>query len=202
MRWLPLVLALLCLPANGQSIPLEAAQYKRPFLKAVRQVWGLDAPAWLAAQVGQESGWRDGLTSSASARGLCQFIEGTASGIERQYAGLASWGRYSPAWCFYAQSLLMRDLFRDFAVGRNECDGIKFAGAGYNGSPSTLRREIALCVADHPNCDRRLWSENVATKRYRAVNYWQENRGYVFRITRNEPLYESDGWGRAYCKGR
>jgi hypothetical protein len=95
----------------------------------------------------------------------------------------------------------MRDLYGDFNEGRDDCNRIKFAGAGYNGAPATLRREIDLCAADR-NCDVHLWSENVATKRSRAIPYWQENRSYVSRITQREGIYAADGWGAASCKGR
>lgn len=167
-------------------------------MKATRQVWGLEAPAWLAAQVGQESGWRDGLTSSAGARGLCQFIPATAAGIEQQYVGLAGWGRYSPTWCFYAQALLMRDLFADYRPDRDRCNAIQFAGSAYNGGPTMLGREIALCHVD-PDCDARFWDESVATQNARAGWAWRENRAYVFRITQREPLYAAAGWGARYC---
>lgn len=181
------------------SVPLEADQWKRQYLNQARQVWGLDLPAWLAAQVGQESGWRDGLRSSAGAQGLCQFIEATAVGIERQYAGLASWGRYSPRWCFYAQNLLMRELFHDYRDIRDGCNAIKFAGSAYNGGPTMLGREVALCVVDK-TCDREHWDENVAVKNARAGWAWRENREYVTRITQREAAYAATGWGRVYCR--
>lgn len=199
LRCLVLSLALTLGLADAQ-VPPEARAWKRQYLGAARQVWGLDLPAWQAAQVGQESGWRDGLTSSAGARGLCQFIPATAAGVERQYAGLESWGRYSPRWCFYAQSLLMRELFHDYRPDRDECSAIAFAGSAYNGGPTMLRREIALCVTD-PICDHEHWSENVETKNARAGWAWRENRSYVHRITVREPVYAASGWGRAYCGG-
>src|SRR5687768_7077731 len=121
-------------PSSGE-VPHEARVWKRQWIGTMRQIWGADTPAWMAAQIGQESGWRDGLTSSASAKGLCQFIAPTAAGVERQYEGLASLGRYSPKWCFYAQGLLMRELYQDYDEDRDRCNGIKFAGSAYNGGP-------------------------------------------------------------------
>lgn len=181
-------------------IPEAAKSWKRQYLSAARSIWGLDLPSWLAAQVEQESGWRDGLTSSAGARGLCQFIPATARSIEDQYEDLAEWGRYSPQWCFYAQNLLMRDLYQTFHKnGRDNCNGIKFAGSAYNGGPTMLNREIALCTVD-PDCDNDKWSENVATKNARANWAWRENRTYVQRITAREAAYALGGWGIPYCK--
>ena len=194
------ILLLMLLPVLADAaVPLQAEPHKRPFLRAVRQVWGLEHPAWLAAQVGQESGWRDGLTSTAGAKGICQFIGPTAFGIENQYPGLASLARFSPQWCFWAQSLLMADLYAEFGVGRTRCEGIRFAGSAYNGGPGILRREAALCAADWPDCDQRQWSENVAVKNARAGWAWRENRTYVSRITRAEGDYAAQGWGTAWC---
>lgn len=179
-------------------IPDASRTHKRSYLSAVQSVWGLNSPAWLAAQVEAESGWRDGLVSSANARGLCQFIPSTAAGMERLYPGLANQTRYSPYWCYYAQSLLMRDLYKQFKPGRDECNGIKFASAGYNGAPSTLQREIAVCLTDKL-CDPTRWDANVAIKTSRKPEHWKENRNYVARIARREPTYVQDGWGIGYC---
>lgn len=181
------------------EIPRAAAQWKRAFIKAQREVWGLNTPAWLAAQVGQESGFRDGLTSSVGARGLTQFMPGTAAGMERLYPDLVALGRYSPQWAFRAQALLTRDLYREFGKDRDPCNGAKHTLAGYNGSPSTLRKEVALCAADFPNCDSRLWDENVATKRARIPAHWHESRTYVFRIMQREKAYADSGWGVLFC---
>lgn len=180
-------------------IPATAQPWKRQYLKAVREVWGLNSPAWLAAQVGQESGWRDGLVSTAAARGMCQFIEGTAAGIERQNAGLAALGRYSPAWCFRAQALLMRDLFRTYSDVRDPCNGIKFAGSAYNGGPSALNREIGLCHKERATCHYEHWS-HVSMKNSRAAWAYRENRDYVKRITDRSATYSVAGWGADFCE--
>ena len=189
------------MPSQPEELipPVKAHAWKRAYLSAARQVWGLELPAWQAAQVGQESAWTDGLTSSAKARGLCQFIEATARGIEAQYEGLAAWGRYSPQWCFYAQSLLMRDLYRRYREGRTPCDAIRFAGSAYNGGPTMLGRETALCLT-HADCNAFTW-EGVSAHNARAPWAYRENRSYVARITTREPPYAATGWGRAYCKG-
>jgi soluble lytic murein transglycosylase-like protein len=195
------LLAWACWPwpsAYSFEVPREAKEWKRLYVGTVRQVWGLSTPAWLAAQIGQESGWRDGLTSSAGARGLCQFIPATAAGIEGQFDGLASLGRYSPKWCFYAQALHMRDLYADYARGRDRCEAIKFSGAAYNGGPTALAREIGLCGQDR-SCDPTRWAD-VAQKTSRAGWAIRENRGYVTRITEREGAYASTGWGMEYCR--
>lgn len=184
--------------AAALEVPREAAAYKRDFVRIHRQVWGLDNPAMLAAQIGQESGWVDGLTSRAGARGMCQFIAATAAGVEDQYPGLASWGRYSPTWCLYAQALHMRDLVRDYEEDRDACNAMRFALSAYNGGPRMLNREVALCKADDI-CDYEWWNENVAVKNARAGWAWRENRTYVARISLREQFYAADGWGKAVC---
>jgi soluble lytic murein transglycosylase-like protein len=185
-------------PSEAQTVPPEARAWKRLYIGTVRQVWGASLPAWLAAQVGQESGWRDQLTSSAGAKGLTQFMPRTAEGMEEKYPHLSSLGRYSPKWAFYAQALLMRDLYHDYAPGRDRCEVIKFAGSAYNGGPVALNREIGLCGGDR-NCNPTKW-EDVAAKVSRAGWAIRENRNYVARITAREGLYAQSGWGAAYCR--
>lgn len=196
-----LVFLLVAVTSNalGQAIPRAADAHKREFIRVTRQVWGLTAPAWLASQIEAESGWVDGLTSSANARGLCQVIPTTAAGVEHQYYGLANLGRYSARYCYYFISLHMRDLYRDFLENRDRFNAIRFASAAYNGAPSTLRSEIALCAAD-ADCDPNEWSENVATKRARAIHHWRESRGYVARIARREPVYAEALWGELWTR--
>ena len=186
--------------AFSQGVPHEANVWKRQWQGTMRQIWGLDAPAWGASQIEAESAWRDGRTSSAGAMGLAQFIPSTAQGMERLYPGLASMGRYSPKWSFYANGILMRDLYREFGKDRDKCNGIMLSGAGYNGSPSTLRKEIFLCTTDL-KCDVRLW-EDIAKKSARAPQHWRESRNYVARITRREPSYAAESWGVAFCVER
>ena len=193
-------LAWLLLPWPSEAaVPRAAEPHQRQFIGAWRAVLGAAVPAMMGAQVEAESAWRDGQTSSANARGLCQFIEPTAIGIERQNPGLGALGRYSPAWCARAQALLMRDLRDTFATGRGPCSAWLFALAGYNGSPSTLRREIAACAADI-DCDHSRWFEHVATHRARTWAHWNESRGYVLRIFSREPVYAAAGWGVSLCR--
>lgn len=186
-------------PATVFKVPPAARPWKRQYLKVVHEVWGLNYPSWLAAQVGQESSWRDGLTSKAHARGLCQFIAPTAIGIERQHPGLVALGRYSPAWCFRAQAILMKDLYRTYKAVRDPCNTIKLAGSAYNGGPMMLNREIGLCHKDvKKGCHYEHW-EHIAPKNARAEWAWKENRDYVFRITQRSKAYADDGWGADYC---
>ena len=186
--------------ASAQLPPVPGSRmHKRAYLSAVQAIWGLNYPAWLAAQVEAESLWIDKRVSSANAQGICQFIPPTAEGLEKVYLDLAKMARYSPYWCYYAQSLLMRDLYDSFlAKDRTQCDTLKFATAGYNGSPATLRREMAICAED-PKCDPNKWELNVGTKSDRRPEHFLESRTYVRRIGRRESVYTQDGWGKGVC---
>lgn len=164
-----------------------------------RQVWGLENPAFLAAQIEAESYWIDGRISSAAARGLCQFIEPTAAGVERLDPGLVELGRYSPAWCFRAQATLMKDEFGRFKPGRGSCTALLLAASSYNGGPKLLQREIDLCARD-PGCDPSRWFGHISSQSARARWAWNENRPYVERIWAREPNYAAEGWGTSECR--
>jgi hypothetical protein len=205
MRWL-VVLVLIFWSVRGYAsshfvVPSIAERYKRIYIAAWRTHWGLNYPAALGAQIGQESGWREGLTSSAKARGQCQAIEPTAIALNKQVPGLSSLPMYGPHWCAVAQAALMKELYGRFRMaGRGECDQLKFALSAYNGGLVMLSREIAECVRDGvDNCDPTQWSEHVEYKRSRAGWAFVENRTYVRRIIARESTYATAGWGREWC---
>lgn len=185
--------------AGASMIPREARALKREFVAVNRQIWGPENPAFLAAQVDAESGWVDGLTSSAKARGICQFIEGTAAGAEKKWqSDLAGLARYSPRWCLRAQSRLMKEEYDRWIVGRGQCSAILFSASAYNGGPSRLAAETFLC-ADDEDCAADRWFGNVARKKARAQWAIDENRAYVMRIFQSEPSYADDGFGILFC---
>lgn len=186
-------------PSGSDGVPRAADRYKRDFVAVNRQIWGIGNPAFTASQIEAESAWRDGQTSSANARGLCQFIEPTALGIERQYEDIAGLARYSPAWCFRANAYLMRDEVARYKPGRGECTALLMAASAYNGGPYRLNAEIAMCREDAA-CDASRWFGHVDSKRSRAWWAWNENRPYVTRIYSREPAYAADGWGRLVCR--
>lgn len=170
------------------------------FVGEYRQIFGLAFPAMLPAQIQAESGWRDGLTSSANAQGLCQFLPSVGASLERQNPGLSDLARFSPAWCAKSHALLMRDLRRMFGKDRSPCTAHLFALAGYVGSPSTLQREIALCEATD-GCNPNRWFLNVAETQGRRDDHFRESRDYVLKIFGLEPVYAATGsWGSSICR--
>lgn len=187
----------------GQDNNLLRAEYhKKEWQKAWRDVWGYgNVPALAAMQVEQESGWVDGRLSSANARGICQFIEPTAVGIETQYNDLIALGRYSVKWCYRAQALLMKDLYDSYIKqGYSPCSAFLMALSAYNGGPSMLKQEQQLCQVDD-DCNHYLWFLNVEPQRKsRAYKYWVENREYVWKIFKREKVYADADWGIMVCQ--
>lgn len=56
------------------------------YARAQAQAYGVD-PDIFARQIGQESGWRPGAESPAGARGIAQFMPGTAADVARRMGG-------------------------------------------------------------------------------------------------------------------
>lgn len=191
---------LACSPARSASdVPRAALVLKRDFVRAHRQVWGVENPAFLAAQIEAESRWIDGQTSSAGARGICQAIEPTAAALERRYSDLAGLGRYSIHWCLLAGARLMREEFERYLPGRGRCSALLFAASAYNGGPTRLNAEVTLCEADQA-CDPSRWFGHVSSKRSRSWAAWNENRPYTERIFTREPAYADAGFGVLTCR--
>jgi hypothetical protein len=82
---IPLLITLLVPPARGQ-VPAQANIYRAQLTREARAAWGLEAPVVLfAAQIHQESGWREDARSPVGALGLAQFMPGTAAWIAQLY---------------------------------------------------------------------------------------------------------------------
>jgi soluble lytic murein transglycosylase-like protein len=92
------------------------------------------AAALIAAQLYAESGFNPFAVSGAGARGIAQFMPGTA----RSY-GLTN--PFDPAASISAQAHLMRDLLRKFG-------SVSLALAAYNAGPAPVER--CGCVPGYP----------------------------------------------------
>jgi hypothetical protein len=89
--------------AQSATIPPQAKQHKALLIREARAQWGMDAPiATMAAQIHQESTWRDDAVSPAGAQGLAQFMPSTAKwlpSVAPDPANLCRFhhpGRYGP----------------------------------------------------------------------------------------------------------
>ncbi len=120
--------------ADGRSaVPsFVPAAYRDSIARAASR-WNVSA-ALLAAQLYAESGFNPFAVSPAGARGIAQFMPGTA----RTY-GLRN--PFDPRESISAQAHLMRDLLRQFA-------SVSLALAAYNAGPAPVAR--CGCVPPYP----------------------------------------------------
>jgi soluble lytic murein transglycosylase-like protein len=173
----------------AQAIPLQAEQYRRDLIRESQAVWGLSAPvSLLAAQVHQESMWRADAVSWAGAAGLTQFMGATAQDIGRRYGGLVN--RFDARWSLRAQSLYMRELYRQIDA-MNESERWAFSLSGYNGGLRRVFQRQALS-ADPRRCIYSTCAINP------GIAAWaqRENEGYSRRIMLTlGPMYYAAGWG-------
>jgi soluble lytic murein transglycosylase-like protein len=182
---------------SAQPVPPQAEQYRRDLVRAAQASFGLDAPvSALAAQVMQESLFRADAVSWAGARGLAQMMPATAQGLARQYPSLNPVNEFDPRWSLRAQSVLMRDLVRQFdGAGANECEVWCYAATAYNGGPKwTLRR-----IAASPK-PRRCFGVTSAINPGIRPSAQAENQHYPIAVyLRHEPKFVSAMWGRGVC---
>jgi soluble lytic murein transglycosylase-like protein len=196
---LGLIIVLVPISACAADIPRAAFQYRDDLIRAARFVWGLEAPtATMAAQVHQESAWRERAQSSYAA-GLAQFTPATAEWISGVYRGeLADPDPFNPGWALRALVRYDRHLWERAGYAATDCDRWAFALAGYNGGAGWINRERRVTAA--MNLDAARWWEHVETQCVRADWACRENREYPRRILyRHQPLYVAAGWGPGVC---
>jgi hypothetical protein len=121
-------------PGDGRSaVPTFVPAAYRDSIARTASRWNVSA-ALLAAQLYAESGFNPFAVSPAGARGIAQFMPGTA----RSY-GLRD--PFDPAASIQAQARLMRDLLRRFGT-------VPLALAAYNAGPAPVAR--CGCVPPYP----------------------------------------------------
>jgi len=112
------------------------AQYA-PMIARAAQRWNVSG-VLLAAQLHQESGFNPNAVSKAGARGIAQFMPGTAADY-----GLRD--PHDPAASIDAQARLMRDHLRRFGA-------VPLALAAYNAGPAPVER--CGCVPPYPETQK------------------------------------------------
>lgn len=184
-------------PRASREVPTAALRHRADLTRNARAVWGLDAPvAVLAAQVHQESGWREAVRSPAGALGMAQFMPATAKWIAQAYPSLAAPDPMNPSWALRAMVTYDRHLWERVSAA-DDCHRWAMALSAYNGGLGWISRDKA--VAASQGLDPSRWWEHVETVNAgRSASNWRENRGYPVRILRQlAPLYAS--WGQGVC---
>lgn len=194
---LVLVVALPLL-AFAQAIPRDAYRYRGDLTRAAHGIWGLDAPvATFAAQIHQESRWRETAVSSAGARGVAQFMPATAQWIGGAYTALGPGDPANPVWAIRALVTYDKHIHERIAAA-TPCERMWMTLWGYNGGPGWVTRDQAKARQAGADPRRALAVEPFNAGRNPAA--FAENRGYPRLIlTRFEPLYVQSGFGQGSC---
>ncbi len=188
-------------PARAQSMAISRAAeaHRHTLIQQSRMVWGLSAPtATFAAQIQQESGWRNGLTSRTGAQGLTQFMPGTARWIATIDPELVAVHPLNPRWALRALVVYDYWLYNRVA-GSNPCEHMAFALSAYNGGLGWVNKRKAR--SNQPGvCFGATCEINPGI----TASNQRENRDYPRRILLHyEPAYaaQSVRWGLGACTG-
>lgn len=132
--WVAVLLIALVCASSAWSAPLgDAQRYRLTLKREAQRVWGLDAPvAVFAAQVHQESQWREAARSPVGAQGLAQFMPSTATWIGGVYPSLADRAPANPTWALRALVVYDAHLFVRVKAD-NDCQRMAYALSAYNG---------------------------------------------------------------------
>ena len=179
----------------ADTIPREAQQHRLTLKREAQLVWGLGAPvAAFAAQVHQESRWRENAHSPAGAVGLAQFMPTTTSWIGGHYASLGDRAPTNPVWALRA--LVTYDKWlADRIKAADDCERMAFVLSGYNGGLGWVYKRQKLSQAPGLCLDHTCKLNPGITPASQA-----ENQHYPEVILRKyEPLYTAAGWGQGVC---
>lgn len=188
------ILALFAAYPARAAIPDAARQYRRDYVRIVREEMGLAAPvASLAAQIEQESAWNCRAVSWVGAKGCAQFMPTTADWIGTVDRRLAAGDVFSPRWAFRAQAVYMAWIL-DRVKGEGPCDQMAAALASYNAGLGWVQRaqRAAGTVRWLNGAERVNPGQSAAA--------FKESRAYPRRILgKLEPSYFRAGWGEGAC---
>lgn len=206
LLWLALMLAA-TLGLIGQAcaasaaavrVPTASAAYRLQVERAAAEYFGLSAsPARLAAQLHQESGWRDD-AQSEYAMGLAQFTPATAQWLPEVCPEIGEFDPWDAAQSIRAAACYDAWLLQQM-TGASACDRWAFALSAYNGGAGWVRKDRRRASA--LGADQHRWFGHVEAHSTRAPWAFAENRAYVRRILLLlEPAYLAAGWpGEAVC---
>ena len=175
--------------------PAAAVKHRATLTREAQFVFGLNAPvAMFAAQIEQESSWRETVTAWDNGRGLAQFMDPTTSFITKLYPELGKADPYNPRWAMralvrYDQWLIAR------VKGKSDCYSWAAALKGYNAGLGYVQQ------AQKKSVDPNTWfgvTEFVTTKQ--SAKNFEYSRQYPHWILfKRQPKYLS--WGTQVCQG-
>lgn len=141
-RWLGtvrlafLITLVLLVSSATANPPAASLRFQSDLVRESQFKFGIRAPVpMFAAQIEQESGWRQDVTAWDNGRGLAQFMDPTADWVAKKY-GLGNADPYNPKWAMRAMVQLNKHNY-DRVEGNTDCDkwgaGLKAynAGLGY-----------------------------------------------------------------------
>lgn len=194
--WLACLLVILAaaLPVAAQ-VPAPAHRHRADLVRAAHSQWGLGAPiAALAAQVHQESGWREAAVSRVGAAGMAQFMPGTAAwwcGLQGQAADQCQ--PTNPTWALRALVGYDYWLYQRTPAHYAPADRLWVALRAYNGGLGHWQAEARASGLASPT---RQQVDAACGRARRAALHCPENLGYPHRILNVlTPRYTT--WGAA-----
>lgn len=180
-------------PAFAQPVPHAAHAYRAKLQRAAHTQWGLDAPvAVLAAQVHQESGWNPQAVSRVGARGLAQFMPGTATWwCQANSLTAAQCQPHNPSWALRALVGYDKWLFDRAPTRYSTYDRMHVALRAYNGGLGHWQAEARATGLPQPTIEQVAAACGQAR---RHASHCKENLGYPARILGVlQPRYQA--WG-------
>lgn len=165
-------------------------------------VFGPNPPcATVLGLVEQESAFNADALSRVGARGPGQFMPKTAADMCKSYPNVLCPAKPND-WEWSAKAiayLLKESMDRLDGVSASECSAGLMSLSEYNGGPTALARERALCQVA-VGCDSKMWFFNVELQKSRADWAFEENRDYVLKVYTRSQKYANAGMGRAWCR--
>lgn len=185
--------------ASAAEVPSVALRYRAQLIREAHAGWGLDAPsAALAAQVQQESGWRDDAVSPVGAKGMTQFMPATAKWANQALPGLKDLPIYSTAWSLRALVAYDKWLW-DRVRGADACHRMAKADASYNAGLGWIYRAEHAATAKGVDASR-WWDAVERVNPGQSAAAFAESRGYPRRILITlAPRYVAAGFGASPC---
>lgn len=191
--------------ASRVRIPEAFSRYRRAIETETVRIMGptIARPAFIAAQLHQESGYNPAARSYVGATGLGQFMPGTAADMAARYPECRPADPLSATWAIRCAILYDLELYRSPLPRAGDeltaCTRWAFALSSYNGGAGWLSRDRTLAAKAGRNPDR--WQGNVDGYSARSAAAKRENRGYIDRImVQIAPSYAAAGLLGPLCE--